>query len=153
MYKNDKERRLPGIQRKPRAGRPSKPNDAHSRFLIEFIDKNSTAVLADIKRNLCEAFEGSTISDSALHRLLVDKCCLTLKKLEKLPAARNTDRIIALRKEKVEQWEQTPHLDFATNCVFIDEAGFNLHIQRNFWSLEKGRTCEKTLYQLVEVFR
>lgn len=44
MYNNDEERRLPGIQRKPRAGRPAKLNDAHSRFLIEFIDKNSTAV-------------------------------------------------------------------------------------------------------------
>ena len=69
------------------------------------------------------------ISVSALHRHLVQKCRVTLKKLEKLPAASNADRVINLRKEKVEQWEAMQDLDFAHNCVFIDESGFNLHIQ------------------------
>jgi hypothetical protein len=37
-----------------------------------------------------------------------------------------------LRKEKVEQWEAMQDLDVGHNFVFIDESGFNLHIQRNF---------------------
>ncbi|KAJ1727560.1 hypothetical protein LPJ61_004508 [Coemansia biformis] len=37
-----------------------------------------------------------------------------------------------LHKERVTKWEQMPNLDFATNCVFVDEAGFNMHTQRNF---------------------
>ncbi|PIA17047.1 hypothetical protein COEREDRAFT_80760, partial [Coemansia reversa NRRL 1564] len=77
-------------------------------------------------------FDGFTISVSALHRHLVEKCRLTLKKLEKLPAEQNSDRVIALRKERVEQWKQMKDLDFTTNCVFIDKAGFNIHIHRNF---------------------
>jgi hypothetical protein len=31
-----------------------------------------------------------------------------------------------------------PDLDFARNCVFIDEAGFNLHTQRNHGRSRKG---------------
>jgi hypothetical protein len=54
-----------------------------------------------------------------------------------LPVARTTERVIKLRKEKIEQWEIIPSLDFTKNCVFIDEAGFNLHIQRGYdWSLK-----------------
>jgi hypothetical protein len=76
---------------------------------------------------------------------LVQKCRLTLKKLEKLPAARNADRVINLRKEKVEEWEAMQDLDFARNCVFIDESGFNLHIQRNFGRSLKGTPARGTV--------
>jgi hypothetical protein len=76
---------------------------------------------------------------------LVQKCRLTLKKLEKLPAARNADRVINLRKEKVEEWEAMQDLDFACNCVFIDESGFNLHIQRNFGRSLKGTPAKGTV--------
>jgi hypothetical protein len=63
---------------------------------------------------------------------LVQKCKVTLKRLEKLPVARNADRVIKLRIEKIEEWEAMPNLGFTKPCVFIDEAGFNLHTQRNF---------------------
>jgi hypothetical protein len=66
-----------------------------------------------------------------------------LKKLEKWPAARNSDRVVNLRKEKVEDWEATPDLDFCKNGIFNDEAWFNLHTQRNYgrsrkWTPGKG---------------
>jgi transposase len=63
---------------------------------------------------------------------------LTLKKLEKLPATRNSDRVLRLRRERIEEWEATPELDYGKNCVFIDEAGFNLHTQRNYGRSRKG---------------
>ncbi|OZJ01575.1 hypothetical protein BZG36_05605 [Bifiguratus adelaidae] len=97
-YNDDEEKRLPSIHRKPRVGRRGKLTEAHSQFLIEYIDKNPTSVLVDIKEKLCEAFQGLSISVSALHKHLVHKCKVTLKRLEKLPAARNTDRVISLRK-------------------------------------------------------
>ena len=70
---------------------------------------------------------------------------VTLKKLEKLPAARNTDRVIKLRKERVEEWEMIQDLDFANNCIFIDEAGFNLHTQRKFGRSLKGTPAKDTV--------
>ena len=63
---------------------------------------------------------------------------MTLKKLEKIPAARNSERVLKLRRERIEEWEAIPELDFAKNCVFIDEAGFNLHTQRNYGRSRKG---------------
>jgi hypothetical protein len=55
-----------------------------------------------------------------------------------LPAARNSDRVLKLRRERIEEWEANPELDYRKNCVFIDEAGFNLHTQRNYGRSRKG---------------
>jgi transposase len=85
------------------AGRKPKLTEVHSQFLIGYVDEHPTAILTDIRRNLCDAFTGLTISISALHRHLLEKCKLTLKKLEKLPAARNNDRVLKLRREKIEE--------------------------------------------------
>ena len=63
---------------------------------------------------------------------------MTLKNLQKLPAARNSDRVLKLRRERIEQWEAIAELDYGKNCVFIDEAGFNLHTQRNYSRSRKG---------------
>ncbi|KAI9025216.1 hypothetical protein CLU79DRAFT_683734, partial [Phycomyces nitens] len=66
------------------------------------------------------------ISISAIHKHLVHKHNITLKKLEKIPAARNSDRVIALRKAIVEQYKSDADMDFCKNCVFINETGFDL---------------------------
>jgi hypothetical protein len=47
---------LPGIHRKPRVGSRGKLTEAHSQFLIEYIDKNPTSVLVDIKENSARHF-------------------------------------------------------------------------------------------------
>jgi len=136
---------LPVCHRKPRIGAEGKLTEAHTQFLIDYIDKHPTSILEDIRQKLCGTFTGLSISVSALHRQLVQKCRLTLKKLEKLPAARNADRVINLRKEKVEEWEAMQDLDFARNCVFIDEWRFNLHIQRNSGRSLKGTPARGTV--------
>ena len=137
-YNDDDERRLPISGRKPGAGRKPKLTEAHSQLLMCYVDEHPTAVLSDIRRALCEAFPELSISISALHRHLVQQCKLTLKKLEKIPAARNSERVLKLRRERIEEWEAISELDFAKNCVFIDEAGFNLHTQRNYGRSRKG---------------
>jgi hypothetical protein len=109
-YNDEEEKCLPvDASKKFSAGRTGKLTDEHSKFLVE-----------------------------ALHRHGVQKCKVTLKKLEKLPPARISDRVVNLLKEKVEEWEATPDLDFCRDCVFIDEADFNLHTQRNYGRSRKG---------------
>jgi transposase len=137
-YNDDDERRLPISGRKSGTGRKAKLTEPHSQFLIHYVDEHPEAVLSDIRRTLCEAFPELSISISALRRRLVQKCKLTLKKLQKLPEARNSNRVLKLRKEKIEEWEAISELDYASNCVFIDEAGFNLHTQRNYGRSRKG---------------
>lgn len=43
---------------------------------------------------------------------------------------------------KVEDWESTLDFDFGQNCLFIHEAGFNLHTQRNDGRSRKGTPSE-----------
>ncbi|CEP19292.1 hypothetical protein [Parasitella parasitica] len=142
-YNNDPERRLPGSYPKPH-GRPrAKLTEEHSKFLVDYVEKNTTAILDELKLKLCEKFEGLKISISAIHRHLVHKHNITLKKLEKIPAVRNSDRVIALRKAIVEQYKRDADKDFSKNCVFIDEAGFNLHTQRSHGRSSKGNLRER----------
>ncbi|KAG1452568.1 hypothetical protein G6F46_012474 [Rhizopus delemar] len=144
-YNNDPQKRLPGSHNKPR-GRPcSNLTEEHSKFLVDYAKKNSTAVLDELKLKFCEKFEGLKISISAIHRHLVHKHNTTLKKLEKIPAARNSDRVIALRKAIIEQYTSDTDMDFPKNCVFINETGFNLHTQRNHGRPLKGTPAKSTV--------
>jgi transposase len=78
-YNDDEERRLPVSGRKPGAGRKAKLTECHSQFLMGYLDEHPAAILSDMRRALCEAFADLSISISALHRHLVQKCKLTLK--------------------------------------------------------------------------
>jgi hypothetical protein len=111
---------LPISGRKPGAGSKAKLTEAHSQFLKGYVDQHPTAVLSDIREALFESFPELSISTSALHRHLVQKCKLTLKNLEKLPTARNSDHVLKSRRERIEEWEAIPELNFGKNCVFID---------------------------------
>lgn len=128
--------------RKLGVGRKARLTEVHFQFLIEYIAKYPAAILSDIRQNLCDALPGLSISISALHRHLVRKCELTLKKCEKSPAARNSDRVLKLPKEKIEEWEAMSDMDFVRNCVFIDEAGFNLQTQRNYGRSRNGTSAK-----------
>ncbi|KAI9280495.1 hypothetical protein BY458DRAFT_487476 [Sporodiniella umbellata] len=69
-YNNDPERQLPGFYSKP-CGRPrNKLTEEHSRFLVDYIEKNTTAISVELKLKLCEKFEGLKISISAVNDLL-----------------------------------------------------------------------------------
>ena len=78
-YNDDDERHLPDGYRKPRVRHLRKLTDAYSHFLMEYVDMHPTAVL-DIRDKLCQNFRGLSISVSALHRHLVQKCAVTLNK-------------------------------------------------------------------------
>lgn len=60
------------------------------------------------------------------------------EKVEKLSPARNSDRVLKLGKEKIEKWQAVSDMDFTRNCVFVDEARFNLHTERNYDLSRKG---------------
>jgi transposase len=138
-YNLDEEKRVPGGGQNSHLGGNDKKLDIHhTKFLIDFFDNDSSAALWETRDALYAQFPGISISVSAIHKHLVRHCSLTLKKLEKLPEARNADRTINLRHEIVSEWIQDPNMGFEKNCVFIDEAGFNMHLRRNFGRSKKG---------------
>jgi hypothetical protein len=129
---------LPGKKFGYQGGNNVKFSAEHTKFLINYFDTNSDAVLWEARDALISTFPELNVSLSAIHNHLRDKCTLTLKKLGKIYESRNSERTINLRKEIVQKWINDPFMDYATNCVFIDEAGFNMHLRRNFGRSKRG---------------
>ena len=53
-YNDDEERRLLTCHKEPMMEHSGKLTEAQTRFLIDFIDKYSSSVLADIKAKFCD---------------------------------------------------------------------------------------------------
>lgn len=144
FYRDDEEKRLPGL-RKPRIKWHMKLEPQHTDFLCTFYGENPEAVLWQARESLLQAFpEIKSISLSGLHKHLVQHASLTLKKLERVVTARAAHNNLNLRKERVLEWKADKNMDWENRCVFIDEAGFNMHIRRNFGRSKRG-TPAKTL--------
>lgn len=77
----------------------------HSRFLLEFIDEHPSAVRDEIRRALFSGFQHWQYLHPSAQPFSA-KCRITLKRLQKLPAARNEIWSNAKApKEKVEGWD------------------------------------------------
>ena len=50
-YNDDEERRLPVCHKKPRIGAKGKLTEAHTQFLIDYVDKHPTSILRTSDRN------------------------------------------------------------------------------------------------------
>ncbi|KAG1036225.1 hypothetical protein G6F43_013086 [Rhizopus delemar] len=104
----------------------------HTKFLKEFIDNNPIDTLDQMVDALSDKFEGLSISKSGVDKHLKESCSYTLKKITKIPAKRNSPDVIELRFRAVEAWIKDSNISFMQNCIFIDEAGFNLHTWKEF---------------------
>lgn len=132
LYRDDEEKRLPGT-RKPRTKWQIKLDPRHTDFLCDFYVKNPEVVLWQARDSLLQVFpEIESISLSGLQKHLVQYAFLTLKKLERIVTARAALSNFNQRRAKVLDWKADENTDWQSNCVFIDEAGFNMHIRRNF---------------------
>ena len=137
QYKIENEMVVHTSVTKKARGRPPTLIDEHTAFLIDYYDKNMDAVLFEAQDALFETVAVS-LTLSGLHKHPVNKASLTLKKLEKLPKARVTEVTLDKRAKLISEWNSDPEFDFDNRCVFIDEAGFNLHIRRNFGRSKRG---------------
>ncbi|KAG2200823.1 hypothetical protein INT47_001354 [Mucor saturninus] len=132
-YREDPELGIPERKKRGPKGPRFKLKDRHADWIIKYIDERPTAVLAQVLEDLTNHFsdENIQVSKSALHRFMREKCALSMKRLEKIPARRNHIDVIKQRRESVEEWIANEDMDFEKNCVFIDRAGFNINIIRN----------------------
>ncbi|KAG1047050.1 hypothetical protein G6F43_010485 [Rhizopus delemar] len=144
-YKEDDEKRLPG-GRKQRVSWERKLQPHHTNFLCVFYEKNPQIVLWQARDALLEAFsEIQSITLSGLHRHLVLHASLTLKKLEAIVSSRNTLGNLQIRRNRVLEWKSDENMNWHKNCVFIDEAGFNMHIRRNFGRSKRGMPAKAVI--------
>ncbi|KAI8880871.1 hypothetical protein K501DRAFT_190304, partial [Backusella circina FSU 941] len=81
---------------------------------------------------------------SAIYMHLKVNCALSMKKLEKILTDINSVETLKKRRDTVLQWLADKGADFGSSRVFLDEAGFNLHMTRTRdWS--KKVTAAKTI--------
>ncbi|KAI8136583.1 hypothetical protein BJV82DRAFT_490932, partial [Fennellomyces sp. T-0311] len=142
-YAEDPEKRIPqlGNMMKTPVSGTQVLFEEHSSFLVALYDIRPETTLNEARAALYSVFPDITITLSGLQKHLVNKCTLMMKKLEKLPAARISDHIIDLHYEIVKGWKDDQEFCF-DDYVFLDEAGFNMHIKRNFDQSVKGQPAK-----------
>ncbi|OAD71061.1 hypothetical protein PHYBLDRAFT_171124 [Phycomyces blakesleeanus NRRL 1555(-)] len=118
---------------------------AHSAFFLKLFENKSDATLEQARIAVMEEFSGLQITKSAIQKHLVKKCALTIKKLEKLPEKRDDVSTIEMRQDRILKWQQLADFNYLSNCVFIDEAGFNMHIKRTFGRSVSGTPAKTTV--------
>ncbi|KAG2232257.1 hypothetical protein INT48_001542 [Thamnidium elegans] len=129
---------------KAKGNRISNEIKARAVHLVDVHPKNSTrAVALDLKleprtptstidqlmEQLNTSFDDLMISKRTLYRYMADLWLFSLKRIQMEPEKRNSSEKIQQRKEWVIA-AQVMGVDYMTNCVFIDEAGFNANLRR-----------------------
>ncbi|CEP16997.1 hypothetical protein [Parasitella parasitica] len=118
-------------------GRPAILNEEHQKYLVEMIDENPSLVLDQMMDSLTSQFEGLQISKTAFYNFVKDKCRISVKRAYFHSVERNSPAKIRERKEWVQRWQQTD-MDYISNCIFIDESGFNINMKRSIAWAKKG---------------
>ncbi|KAG2212939.1 hypothetical protein INT45_009796 [Circinella minor] len=128
---------LPGNNPRKSQNKAKKLFPVHSEFLIQLFDQNPSIVLEQARIQLCERFPGLEISIPGLYKHIREKCALSLKQATKYTAERDSPRTLQLRFDIITQWKANG-VDFKTNCVFVDEAGFHTQMIRGCAWSKKG---------------
>lgn len=130
------ERRKPGSGRP--VCRPPKLTEAHRDYVVKLVDENDTGLPLDqMMENLAAEFMGLQIFKSAFHEFVRTKCRISCKRAHFQPEKRNSPQKFQERCVWVNYQEST-YLDFESNCVFIDEAGFHIIMKRSFAQSKVG---------------
>ncbi|KAI8642041.1 hypothetical protein BD408DRAFT_432794 [Parasitella parasitica] len=82
----------------------------HKHFLMNLFDEEPQATRQDVADALTAAFEGFSLKASQVGTFIKDDCNLTVKRITRRPAARNSPESLLRRKEWVEKWSQTDHV-------------------------------------------
>jgi hypothetical protein len=140
-YEADPQHRLPIKTYTGRMGPQPILSEIHTSHIIQYIEKNPTAAIDDVMDSLCASFENLELAKSTVHNHIKEKCGFTLKRVEKIPQQRNSIQTVDKRADWAAKWINSD-MNFLTNCVFIDEAGFYLHMIRNVAWSKKGEAAK-----------
>lgn len=119
--------------------------EAHLLHLIPLIDEFSAITLAEMKHSLLKKFPDLKVSSTGFYRFVSQECSLSVKKLEKVTEYRTLPSTIEKRKAVVQSWLEDPEMDFEKNCVFLDESGFNFHMNRDRGWSKSGNTSKTSV--------
>lgn len=123
-----------GIYHTPKKrGRKSLLTDEHREFLKKLVNEDATVTLEFLLEKLRDAFDDAKASASTIYNYITKVCKFSLKRISKWAMRRGLDEVKEQRYEWAKEYQDK--LDFNKNCVFIDEAGFNISMRREYgWS-------------------
>lgn len=110
----------------------------HEEYIERLIDQDPQLFAEDIIEDLAKQFEDFSISKSRLNHYLKNNMQITIKKPTFEAEIRNSVNNLNTRFEWFMKRKDT-NLDYTKNCVFIDEAGFNINM-RNNWARSASGT-------------
>ncbi|KAG1396024.1 hypothetical protein G6F60_009883 [Rhizopus arrhizus] len=135
-------------------GRPHTFTEEHEEYIQEIVKKDPQLCAVDIIDSLTSKFEDFSISKSQMNHHLKNNMFITVKKPTFEAKIRNSDDNLQTRYEWFMKWKDSD-IDFEKNCVFIDEAGFNINMRSNwarstigtpaFVELDKARAPSHTI--------
>lgn len=126
-------------------GTVSDLKEEHTVFLTKIVDDFATITITQMWEMLHQEFPGLSVSKSSVYRHARNNCALSMKKLEKIVESRNSEETILKRKNTIMQWMADSEFDFEKNCIFLDEAGFNLHMTRTRGWSKKGKPAKSVV--------
>lgn len=62
-----------------RTGPKTKLNEMHTKYLINYLEKNPLAVVGQIADALCEQFDGPNVSKTTIHKHIRGQCLFSPK--------------------------------------------------------------------------
>jgi hypothetical protein len=116
----------------------------HQEYVRELLDNDPQLFAVDIIDKLTEQFMDFTISKSQLNHRLKNTMLISVKKPTFEPAVRNSEAILQARYEWFMEWKDTD-LNYETNCIFIDEAGFHINMRNNWARSDLGTPAKVTI--------
>lgn len=125
------------FEKKKKPGRRRILGEEHKQFLLNYIDENPSAVVAEVAEILTQNFVDLNVSRSTIYNFMTTECNLSIKQAQFQPVERNSEEKIQQRYDWVQKWQQTD-MDFTTNCVFLDESAFHINLKRGMAWSKKG---------------
>jgi transposase len=125
------------FEKKKKPGRRRILGEEHKQFLLNYIDENPSAVVAEVAGILTQNFVDLNVSRSTIYNFMTTECNLSIKQAQFQPIERNSEEKIQQRYDWVQKWQQTD-MDFTINCVFLDESAFHINLKRGMAWSKKG---------------
>lgn len=91
--------------------------------------------------SLTNQFTDLTVCKTTLYDFMTKKCNLMFEKAHLHSEKRNDSKSIEAKYNWVVRWMKTD-MDYASNCIFIDESAFHINLKRSMAWTRKGTRAE-----------
>ncbi|ORE04949.1 hypothetical protein BCV72DRAFT_186131, partial [Rhizopus microsporus var. microsporus] len=115
----------------------SRLQERHKNYIRELYDNNPFATIKDVVDDLTKVFEGFSLKSTVVGSFISNECNLSIKRVTRHPVARNSDTKLDHRIKWVQGMAKL-NMSFLQNCVFTDEAGFDINMRPAYARSERN---------------